>query len=98
VLFSDALVLIVVASAERIEAVSPWFPARSRVHQGLEAAHRLAEGRHHGVIVFSDEPLADATDAAVRDSLAGGTPHLDEISRIELADSYLGRVGFDRLG
>ena len=97
ILMSDAVVLVLVAADGPVEPASPWFPARSRIHQALESAHRLAEERRHGVLVCSPAPLADASDAAVRESLPAATPHLEEIGRIELADGYLGNVPFDAL-
>jgi hypothetical protein len=97
VLMSDALVLVVVAADGTIGPASPWFPPRSRIHQALESAYRLAEERRHGVLVCSPAPIAAAADEVVRASLPAATPHLDEITRIELADGYLGNVTFDAL-
>jgi hypothetical protein len=97
VLMSDVLVLVLVAAEDDVEPVSDWFPARSRIHQGLEAAYRLADEREHGVIVCSAKPIPAAADLLVRESLAAGTPHLDLIGRTELAEGYLGAVTFAEL-
>ena len=97
VLMSDTLVLVFVAVGGEVEPVSEWFPARSRIHRALESAYRVAEERAHGVVVCSDSELAAASDLSVRETLAAGTPHLDEIGRTELAEGYLGAVGFDVL-
>jgi hypothetical protein len=97
VLMSDELVLVFVALDTEVEPVSEWFPPRSRIHQALESAYRLAEEREHGVIAFSERPIAQTADLAVRETLAAGTPHLDEIGRTELAEGYLGAISFDEL-
>jgi hypothetical protein len=96
-LVTDELVLVIVAAGTEIEPVSPWFPERSRVHRGLEAASKVAEGdqQRWGALVCSSEVLADAEDAAVRASLPGGTPHLDTLGQDRLAGGYLGNVTWD---
>jgi hypothetical protein len=96
-LISDELVLVIVAAGTEIEPVSPWFPERSRLHRGLEAASRVAEvdQQRWGALVCSSEVLADAEDAAVRASLPDGAPHLDALGQDRLVAGYLGNVTWD---
>ncbi|MHB8691767.1 MAG: hypothetical protein ACYDHH_11010 [Solirubrobacteraceae bacterium] len=93
-LISDELVIVIVAAGTQIEPVSPWFPERSRVHRGLEAASRVAETdqQRWGALVCSSGALAGADDVAVRASLEDGAPHLDTDGRDRLAGGYLGNV------
>jgi hypothetical protein len=91
-LITDRLALSFVGASERLEPVSDWYPERHVLHRALEAARVLADDRAWGTIVLSPTPLPDATEKALRGSLAAGTPHLDAMAREQLAAGYLGNL------
>lgn len=95
-LMSDRIVVVVVAAGAELPAASPWYPPRSVLVRGLEAAWRLAGQRAWGALVLADVPLPEAEDAAVQASLPGAAPHLDASERAELAGGYLGHLTWER--
>lgn len=95
-LMSDRLVVVVVTAGAELPAASPWYPPRSALVRGLEAAWRLAGERRPGALVLADAELAEAEDAAVRASLPAAAPHLSPREREELADGYLGLLTWER--
>ncbi len=94
-LMSDRLVVTVVAVGSTLPAASDWYPQRSVLVRGLEAAWRLAGARRSGALLLSEEPVAEADDAAVRASLPAAAPHLRDGERAELAGGYLGNLTWD---
>ena len=94
-LMSDRLVLTVLAVGSTLPAASDWYPQRSALVRGLEAARRLAGARRSGALLISQAPVAEAADAVVRASLPAAAPHLRDDERAELADGYLGNLTWD---
>lgn len=101
-LTTNRLVLSFVAAEDALPAVTDWYPRRSVLHRALEAAERLARAgdenqpeRAWGTIVLCTAPLAQATTAALDESLPGGAPHRDEAGRAALAAGYLGALTWE---
>ncbi|MBV9819540.1 MAG: hypothetical protein JOZ07_14500 [Solirubrobacterales bacterium] len=93
VLITDRLAITVQApGGDRLEATTEWYPPRSQLHRGLEAARRLADGKRFASLVLSRTPLPGADAATLARELPAGAPHLDELERRELADAYLGNL------
>jgi hypothetical protein len=98
VLTSDRLVIVVQGREDGAPAgpATPWFPRRNRLVRDLEAARRLADGgKAYGVIVLSGAPLPDGSAADVAAAVAAGAPQLDLAEQAELADAWLGELGWE---
>jgi hypothetical protein len=90
VLMTDRL--LVTVATEPLEPATEWYPPRSRLVRGLEAARQLAHGRRWASLAISERRVAQAAPENVRQSLEQGAPHLDAQARADLGDAYLGNL------
>jgi hypothetical protein len=92
-LMTDRLVLTVISDAEDPRmAVTPWFPARTRLIQAIETARELAVDRAWACLLLSAAPLAIGEAILGERALAAAAPHLAPVQRDELRDAYLGNL------
>jgi hypothetical protein len=101
VLATDQLFVSITAPCERggLHPATPWYPHRSELVRDLESARRLADGRAFaGILICDGGPPAEVADElAVAATIAAGTPHLDEASRDDLRNGYLGCLSWAHL-
>jgi hypothetical protein len=71
---------------------TPWYPQRTDLVRGLEAARQIASERRWASVLISDQALAEGSDEALRRSLPQAAPHLDDEQRGELREAYLGNL------
>lgn len=99
VLITPRLVVTVVgAGAEPPPPATPWYPPRSAIVRGLEAARQIASERRFASVLVSEERLPEGRDSVVAQSLAAGAPHLSDDERAELHAGYLGNLTWEEAG
>jgi hypothetical protein len=100
VLITERLVVtIVAANSDGLAPATPWYPHRSRLVHGLEAArHLAAEEKRYATLVLSERLLTDAADAHLERTLTAATPHLDDEEREQLRSAYLGNLTWAAAG
>ena len=69
---------------EPLSASTHWYPERNQLVRNLEVVGELSRGRAAAVLLVSEEPLAELTEA----TLAASTPHLDALARKQLSQRY----------
>jgi hypothetical protein len=83
--------LLVFVEGKRTELLSSstdWFPQRNQLVRNLEVVGELAAGRAAGVLLVTEEPIAELTEANV----SASAPHLDQAGHDELYARYLGQT------
>ena len=99
VLITPRLVVTVTAKDKDKEGLcptTPWYPQRTDLIRGLEAARQMSGGRRWASLLISERPVAEATDAALARSLPDGAPQLDDEQRAELQQAFLGNLTWER--
>ncbi len=92
-LMTDRLVLTVITDAEDPRgAVTPWYPARTRLIRAMEAARELAAGRAWAGLLLTGVPIDPGEQILGEQALAAAAPHLAPAQREELGDAYLGNL------
>ncbi len=94
-LAGDRLVIVIVAAADRLVPVTPWYPPRSTLVRGLETATRLADERQWGALLLSETPI-EVAPATLADPAQA--PHLSPAERDALAAGYLGNLTWEQAG
>lgn len=78
---------------EPLSASTHWYPERNQLVRNLEVVGELARGRAAAVLLVSEQPAAELTEA----TLAASTPHLDVLAREQLRRRYLGQTTWAEL-
>jgi hypothetical protein len=96
-LMTDRLVLTVTTDADDPRAaVTPWYPARTRLIAAIEAARELAGGRAWACLLLTAAPLDIGPQILGDPALAVAAPHLAPRQREELREAYLGNLTWDQ--
>jgi hypothetical protein len=91
---TDTLVLFIEGKRnEPLSKATDWYPARNQLVRNLEVARGVAGARVAAVMLACEDGL----DVDHEQWIAEGTPHLGEIERSVLAESYMGQVTWSEL-
>jgi hypothetical protein len=91
---TDRLLLFVEGKrTEPLSASTHWYPERNQLVRNLEVVGELGRGRAAAVLLVSEDPVAELTEA----TLAASTPHLDALAREQLSHHYLGQTSWAEL-
>lgn len=78
---------------EPLSASTHWYPEPNQLVRNLEVVGELARGRAAAVLLVSEEPVAELTEA----TLAASTPHVDVLAREQLRRRCLGQTTWAEL-